>query len=199
MPADLRRQRIGMMFIRLDSSTGTARSVAAADTTRPDCRRRVHGRQMSGGKGAKGGKGGNLESAGKTGPADDVATRRKPAETGGNSFWGPYSGAKVFSGAGIEPPCRAVGDWRIACGNCGNSHEESRRRLVSALQHQRPEAPLRRSYSGAKEFSVAAVRARAISCRTSAGSAGFRRARPQATVLDRGRGRTYFAAPQKRP
>jgi len=46
--------------------------------------------------GGKGGKGGNLESAGKTGPADDVAKRRKPAETGGNWFLRPYGGGKVF-------------------------------------------------------------------------------------------------------
>src|SRR6266851_5972649 len=91
-------------------------------------------RQMIGGKGAKGG---NLESPGKTGPADDVAKRRKPAETGGNSFWAPHSGAKVFSGAGIGPPRRAVDDWRIACGNCGNPHDESHRGLASALRNLR--------------------------------------------------------------
>ena len=48
---------------------------------------------------------------------------RETAETSGNSrksFWGLYGGGKVFSGAGIGPPRRAVGDWRIACGNCGN-------------------------------------------------------------------------------
>ena len=72
-------------------------------------------RGMNGGKGAKGG---NLESAGKTGPPDGAAKRRKPAETGGNPFWRLYSGGKVFLGAGIGPPRRAVGDWRIACGNC---------------------------------------------------------------------------------
>jgi hypothetical protein len=121
-----------MMFISIDSSTGAPRSVAAAGTTRPDCRRLVPGRQMTGGKGAKGG---NLESAGMTGPADDVAPRRKPAETGGNSSLGPYSGAKVFLGAGIGPPRRAVGDWRIACGNCGNPHDESHRGLASALRN----------------------------------------------------------------
>jgi hypothetical protein len=118
-----------MMFISIDSSTDAPRSVAAAGTTRPDCCRRVRGREMSGGKGAKGG---NLDSLGNTGPAGDVVQRRKPAETGGNSFWGPHGGAKVFSGAGIGragiggagigPPRRSVGDWRIACGNCGNPH-----------------------------------------------------------------------------
>jgi hypothetical protein len=122
-----------MMFISIDSSTGAVRS-AAAGTTRADCRRLVRGRQLTGGKG---GKGGNLESAGKTGPADDVAKRRKPAETGGNPLWGPYSGAKVFSGAGIGLPRRAVGDWRIACGNCGNPHDESHRGLASALRNLR--------------------------------------------------------------
>jgi hypothetical protein len=115
-----------MVFISSDSSTGVPRSVAAAGRARPACRRLVQGREMSGGKGAKGG---NLESLGNTGTADDVAKRRKPAETGGNSFLGPYGGAKVFLGVGIGPPRRAVGDWRIACGNCGNPHDESLRNL----------------------------------------------------------------------
>jgi len=81
IPADLHREGIGMMFIRIDASTGPARSMVAAAMTRTDWRRLVRGRQMSGGKGAKGG---NLESLGNTGLADDVATRRKPAGTGGN-------------------------------------------------------------------------------------------------------------------
>jgi hypothetical protein len=42
MPADLRRQRIGMMFISIDASSGTARSVAAAGTIRAARRRLVH-------------------------------------------------------------------------------------------------------------------------------------------------------------
>ena len=73
-----------MMFISIDDSPGTAR-LAAAAPTRPARRRLVHGRQsqMSGGKGAKGG---NLESLGNAGLADDVAKRRKPAETGGNCY-----------------------------------------------------------------------------------------------------------------
>jgi hypothetical protein len=79
MPADLGRQRIGMMFISIDTSAGAPRSAAAAAATRLDGRRLFHGHQMSGGKG------GNLKSLGNTGPADDVATRRKLAETGGNS------------------------------------------------------------------------------------------------------------------
>ena len=82
-----------MMFISIDSPTGAARSLAAAGRARTDCRRLVHGRQR---KGGKGGKVGNLDSPGKTGPADDGAQRRKPAETGGNSFSGPYCGGKVF-------------------------------------------------------------------------------------------------------
>src|SRR6266851_6807401 len=137
MPADLRRERIGMMLISIDASSGAARSVAAASTIHAACRRLVRGRQMTGGKGAKGGnpfsapyggaqvflealrgsanrvaetaethrgmsggkgaKGGNLDSLGNTGPADDAAKRRKPAETGGNPFGGLYGGAKVFS------------------------------------------------------------------------------------------------------
>jgi hypothetical protein len=40
--------------------------------------------KTSGGKGGKGGKGGNLQSFGNSGLFDDGATRRKPAETGGN-------------------------------------------------------------------------------------------------------------------
>ena len=70
-----------MMFIGIDASTGAARSAAAAATTRLDGRQLFHGREMSGGKGAKGG---NLESLGNRGSADAAATRRKPAETGGN-------------------------------------------------------------------------------------------------------------------
>jgi hypothetical protein len=50
IPADLRRERIGTMFISIDTSTGATRS-AAAGTTRTDCRRLFHSRQMSGGKG----------------------------------------------------------------------------------------------------------------------------------------------------
>jgi hypothetical protein len=165
-----------MIFITIDASSDTARSVAAAGTIRAACRRLVRDRQMSGGKGAKGGnlfsgpysgaqvfleglrgsanrvaeiaenarthramsggkgaKGGNLESAGKTGPADGGTKRRNPAETGGNPFWGLSDGGKVFSGARIGPPRRAVGDWRIACGNCGNPFEESHRVLASTL------------------------------------------------------------------
>src|SRR6266850_2663087 len=84
MRADLRRERIGMIF-GIDSSTGAA--------TRTDRRRLFHVRQMSGGKG---GKGGNLESLGNMGLADDVTKRRKLAETGGTPFLGPCSGAQVF-------------------------------------------------------------------------------------------------------
>src|SRR5260370_35726517 len=95
MPADLRGERIGMMFIGIDASTGAARSAAAAAATRPDGRRLVHGREMSGGKGAKGG---NLESLGKTGLADDAAKRRKPAETGGEPGGPPRRGHKRGGG-----------------------------------------------------------------------------------------------------
>src|SRR5713226_403241 len=52
MPADLRRERIGMMFINIDASR--------AYTTRSASGRLVHGRQVTGGKG---GKGGNLTPA----------------------------------------------------------------------------------------------------------------------------------------
>ena len=126
MPADLRRQRIGTMFISIDS-------------------RIVHGRQMSGGKGAKGG---NPESAGKTGPAGDVAKRRKPAESAGKSFLRPYRGTQVFSGAGSGPPHRAVGDWRIACGNCGNSRDASRQGFASVLTNLRNLRNLRNRQAG---------------------------------------------------
>jgi hypothetical protein len=50
MPADLGRQRIGMMFIGIDPSTGAARSAPAAAPTRLNGRQLFHGRQMSGGK-----------------------------------------------------------------------------------------------------------------------------------------------------
>src|SRR5260370_11695780 len=144
MPADLLRQRIGMIFISIDA-------------IRAACCRLGHGCQMSGGKGAKGGnpflgphsgaqvfleglrgsaypvaeiaenaeiagthrgmsggkgaKGGNLESAGKTGPPDDAAKRRKPAETGGNPFWGLYGGGEGLPGARVNPPPPTVAAW----------------------------------------------------------------------------------------
>src|SRR5882757_3784312 len=89
MPADLGRQRIGMMFISIDTSAGAPRSAAAAAAPHLDGRRLFHGHQMSGGKGAKGG---NLESLGNRGPADDVAKRRTRAETGGNWQALPWRG-----------------------------------------------------------------------------------------------------------
>ncbi len=101
-------------------------------------------RQMTGGKGAKGG---NLESLGNTGPADDATQRRKPAETGGNPFWGPYSGAKVFSGAGMGRLRRAVGDWRIACGNCGNCPARAQR-VRNAIPALWQMCPRRSSFAG---------------------------------------------------
>jgi hypothetical protein len=55
MPADLRRERIGMMFINIDASGGAARSSSAACTTRSADSRLIHGRQMTGGQGGKGG------------------------------------------------------------------------------------------------------------------------------------------------
>jgi hypothetical protein len=95
------------MMFSIDSSTGAVRS-AAAGTTRTDCRRLVRGRQLTSGKG---GKGGNLESAGKTGPADDVAKRRKPAETGGNPFGGPIAVRKYSQaqGSGRRAELLAIG------------------------------------------------------------------------------------------
>ena len=105
MPADLRRQRIGMMFISIDPSPGAARLAAAASATRTNCRRLVHGRQMSGGKG---GKGGNLGAPEIRALADDGATRRKPAETGGNPSLRPHSGAKVFLEGLRETPNRVA-------------------------------------------------------------------------------------------
>src|SRR3979490_2053383 len=106
MLADLHRERIGMMFIRIDAATGPARSMVAAATTRTDWRRLVRGRQMSGGKGAKGG---NLESLGNTGLADGGATGRNRAGTGGN--W------RKLSAVVLSHPRGAV---QFACGNCGN-------------------------------------------------------------------------------
>src|SRR6266851_1366848 len=69
MPADLRRERIGMIFINSDASRAAARSRSAACTTRAVGRRLVPDRhrlvQKTGGK-------------------------------GGNPFPGPYSGTKEF-------------------------------------------------------------------------------------------------------
>src|SRR5258708_19108834 len=67
MPADLRRERIGMMFINIDVSRAAVQSSSAACATRSACSRLVHGRQKT--TGGKGGK-------------------------GGNPFPGPYSGTK---------------------------------------------------------------------------------------------------------
>ena len=50
MPADLRRERIGMMFIGITPSTGAPRSAPAAAPTHLNGRQLFHGRQMSGGK-----------------------------------------------------------------------------------------------------------------------------------------------------
>src|ERR1700736_1413445 len=80
-------RRIGAMVSLVDGSKPTTprswrRDVAscrhprnASSATTRRCR------QMTGGKG---GKGGNLQSFGNSGLFDDGATRRKPAETGGN-------------------------------------------------------------------------------------------------------------------
>src|SRR5258708_2339457 len=57
MPADLRRERIGMMFINTDVSRAAARSSSAACTARAAGRRLVHGRQKT--TGGKVGKVGN--------------------------------------------------------------------------------------------------------------------------------------------
>ena len=193
--ADLGRERIGMMSLTID----TLRVAAPSSSAIPRA-------QMSGGKGAKGA---NLESLGNTGFARAGAKRRKPAQTGASTFPGPYSGAQVFLGPRIGPaPRRASGDWRIACGNCGNLHAAEWAALAEIagitqdaviLGSTDRKPSLQASMPGAKEFPVAAVRIHAISCPISVGSTRFRRARPPATVLDRGRGRTYFAAPQKRP
>src|ERR1700730_8457991 len=79
-------------------------------------------RQMTGGKG---GKGGNLQSFGNSSLFDDGATRRKPAETGGNPL------QRLCSRNCPQFCCLTQGgapspDWRIACGNCGNSSCRSR-------------------------------------------------------------------------
>ena len=84
-----------MMFISIhcvefqSNEIKCAARSAAAGTTRTDCRLLFHGRRVSGGKGAKGG---NLESLGNTGPGDDVAKRRKRAETGVRSPGGALAG-----------------------------------------------------------------------------------------------------------
>ena len=79
-------------------------------------------------------------------------------------------------------PRRAVGDWQNASGNCGNSRDASRQRFVSAL--------------GDLQVGNRLVVAEIAEIRN---WPGFCPRQAAATVLDRGRGRTYFAAPQKRP
>ena len=97
------------MMFSIDSSTGPARSAAAAGTTRMDRRRLLCGGKTGGGKGAKGGK---PESARETGLAGDVAKWRKAAESGGKSFLRPSSGTKVFSAA--RDRAAAPTGWRSA-------------------------------------------------------------------------------------
>jgi hypothetical protein len=59
MAADLRRQRIGMMFINGNSSTGPMRAGAAVGTARTDCLRLLHGQAKTSGGNA--GNAGNLQ------------------------------------------------------------------------------------------------------------------------------------------
>jgi hypothetical protein len=141
--ADLRRERIGMMFISIDASTGAARSAAAAAATRPDGRRLVHGREMSGGKGAKGG---NLESLGNTGLADDAAKRRKPAETGGN--WRALSWRGTSGVAEI-----AENKFYVATASSGTARVGSCRRHSGAM----PRPALQGKESGHMQPDVLAV------------------------------------------
>jgi len=82
MPADLRRERIGMMFIDIDASRGAARSSSAACTTRSAFSRLIHGHQMTGGKGGKGGN-----------PFPPVCSPNTR----------PYSGTKEFPVAAARP------------------------------------------------------------------------------------------------
>src|SRR6266851_4022941 len=86
MPAELRRERIGMMFINIDVSRAAARSPSATCTTRSACSRLVHGHQKT--TGGKGGK-------------------------GGNPYPGPYSGTKELPVAVARASaisCRIVSD-----------------------------------------------------------------------------------------
>jgi hypothetical protein len=182
MAADLRRQRIGMMFINGNSSTGPVRAVAAVGTARTNCLRLLHGQAKTSGGNAR--NAGNLQSLGNGPLFDDGGKRRKPAEIGGNSVQGPvavrnYSqppgsrrrqpsdpgnrkcripacchpqrsegpllrpqrplfgfaqGRRYARGDSYYSPHRAVGDWQVACGNCGNSHDAARQGLVSVLR-----------------------------------------------------------------
>jgi hypothetical protein len=123
MAADLRRQRIGMMFINGSRSTDPVRAVAALGTARTDCLRLFHGQAKTSGGNA--GNAGNLQSLGNGPLFDDGGKRRKPAEIGGNSVQGsllPYR----------TSPRSAVGDWQNTCGNCGNSRDASRQGFMSA-------------------------------------------------------------------
>ena len=58
--------------------------------------------------GGKGGKGGNLQSFGNSGLFDDGATRRKPAETGGNPL------QRLCSRNRPAFPCLTLGSARLA-------------------------------------------------------------------------------------
>src|SRR5260370_39807503 len=86
MPVDLRRKRIGTMFINIDVSRAAAPSRLAACATRSACSRLVHGRQKT-----TGGKGGKV----------------------GNPFPGAYSGTKELPVAGARASavsCRIASD-----------------------------------------------------------------------------------------
>src|SRR5882757_4001725 len=78
MPADLGRQRIGMMFIGIDTSAGAVRSAAAAAATRAAGRRLLPGPPNERRKGRKGRKPRILRKYG------SWRRCREAAETGGN-------------------------------------------------------------------------------------------------------------------
>ena len=114
-------------------------------------------------------------TAASTAPPFGFAQGRRCARGGS-----PFSDRHAH-GCVMPSPRRAVGDWQDACGNCGNSRDASRQGFVSALGNLQVD----KSASGSGNCGNWPT--------------GLRPVRPQATVLDRGRGRTYFAAPQKRP
>src|SRR5260370_20579545 len=114
MPVDLRRERIGMMFINIDASRATARLSSAAGMTHAAGSRLGHGRQMTGGKG---GKAGNLTCGctahllGETGKS-----LAETAETPCQYFGRPAPVTRVSASKVL-----ALRRWsKMDCANCAN-------------------------------------------------------------------------------
>src|SRR5580704_7780206 len=75
---------------------------------------------------------GRLSGLGNRALFEDGAKWRKPAETGGNPLQQLHS-RNPSQKSGSDRRFVSGPDWRIACGNCGNPHDEFDQEFVSAL------------------------------------------------------------------